>query len=88
METTTVNVCVEFFLPTDARHWIPNGVANVDLQVDAETLATGEEWEWIEEMEAAAEAWCEATNGKGSFTRIILEPVSYTHLTLPTNREV
>lgn len=74
MTTTTVNICVEFFLPTDARHWIPNGAANVDLQVDAETLATGEEWEWVEEMEAAAEAWCEATHGKGSFTRIILEP--------------
>ena len=74
METTTVNVGVEFFLPTDARHWIPNGFANVDLLVSVETLATGEEWEWIEELEFAAEAWCEATHGKGSFCRISLGP--------------
>lgn len=72
--TTTVTVCIEFFLPTDSRSWIPNGVANVDLKVDAETLAIGTEDEWIEELEFAAEAWCEATHGKGSFSRIILEP--------------
>ena len=37
-------------------------------------------------------AWCDWADGKGfwSVTRHadILEPVSYTHLTLPTNREV
>jgi hypothetical protein len=74
IEITTVNVGVEFFLPTDARHWIPNGFADVDLPVSAETLAIGEDWEWIEEIEIAAELWCERTHGKGSFSRVILEP--------------
>ena len=32
---TTVDVCVSFFLPTDARHWIPSGTADVTLTVDA-----------------------------------------------------
>ena len=70
---TTVNVCVTFFLPTDARHWIPNGVANVDLQVDAEIASFADQDEWYEAIEDAAEAWCDATHGVGSFAQVIWE---------------
>ena len=67
---TIVEVCVSFFLPTDARHWIPNGVAHVDCVVDADDL----EDDWIVTLEEAAEAWCEQTHGKGSFSQVIIEP--------------
>ena len=74
METNTVEVGIEFFLPTDARHWIPNGFANVKVQVDAEVAADGSDADWHDAIEAAAEAWCEQTHGKGSFSQVIMEP--------------
>jgi hypothetical protein len=35
---TTVEVGVEFFLPTDSLHWIPNGFEMVEFVVDADEL--------------------------------------------------
>ena len=72
--TSTVNVGIEFFLPTDSRHWIPNGFANVDLEIDAETAADANESDWYDAIEFAAESWCEQTHGKGSFSQVIMEP--------------
>ena len=68
--TTTVEVGIEFFLPTDARHWIPNGFATVDLEVDS-ALLDDDFWVTIDE---AAEKWCEQNHGKGSFSQVIMEP--------------
>ena len=70
MTTTVTDVCVAFFLPTDAPHWIPNGTAWVDLTVNAEDL----EDDYVETLKVAAEAWCEQTHGIGSFWDVILEP--------------
>ena len=66
---TTVDVCESFFLPTDARHWIPSGTADVTLTVDAIEL----EEDFFATAEFAAEQWCEATHGKGSFWGCIWE---------------
>ena len=65
---TMVEVCVAFFLPTDARHWIPNGTEIVDCIVDAEDLADDP----ISTMDAAGQAWCDQTHGVGSFWSIIV----------------
>jgi hypothetical protein len=35
---TTVEVGVEFFLPTDSTSWIPNGFEMVEFVVDADEL--------------------------------------------------
>ena len=67
--TTAVEVCVAFFRPTDARHWIPNGTAWVTLEVDALDLEDDES----ATLEHAAEQWCEQTHGKGSFWGLIWE---------------
>jgi hypothetical protein len=71
-ETTTVEVCVSFFLPTDARHWIPNGVATVNLTVPLDWMDC-EQGEWEDLLTESAEAWCEANHGKGSFWGVIWE---------------
>ena len=65
----TVDVFVSFFLPTDARHWIPNGVQEVECIVDAEDFDDDP----IACMSEAAERWCEQTHGEGSFWSIILD---------------
>ena len=62
-------VGIEFFMPTDARHWIPNGYATVDMIVDAESL----EDDFFNTIEAVADAWCDANFGKGSFSQVIME---------------
>lgn len=71
--STVSEVCVSFFLPTDARHWIPNGVSFVDLEIDPEIVSDADQDEWYEAIEAAAEAWCEATHGVGSFAQVVWE---------------
>ena len=35
---TTIEVAIEYYLPTDALHWIPNGFQVVDCIVDADEL--------------------------------------------------
>lgn len=72
--TSTVNACIEYYLPTDARHWIPNGVAFADLQIDSEIAENAGDSDWYDAIEFAAEEWCDATHGKGSYFRVIFEP--------------
>ena len=67
--TATVTACVVYYLPTDARHWIPNGTAFHDVEVDSETADS----EWFDEIEQAAEKWCEEVHGKGSFFQVVWE---------------
>lgn len=75
MSNSTVReVGVEFFLPSDARHWIPNGFATVDLEIDSEIAEDGTESDWWTAIQEAAEDWCEKTHGKGSFSQVIMEP--------------
>lgn len=71
--TTTVEVCVVYFLPTDARHWIPNGTAFPKLTVPEEWMDLDQD-EWEEMIRESAEAWCEETHGKGSFWGVVFEP--------------
>ena len=66
---TTVDVCVSFFAPGDARHWIPSGTTDVTLTVDAIEL----EEDFFATAESAAERWCEAEHGRGSFWGCIWE---------------
>ena len=66
---TMVEVCVSFFLPTDARHWIPNGTETVDCVVDAVELSEDP----LGTMDAAEQAWSDQTHGIGSFWGIIVE---------------
>lgn len=66
---TEVEVCVAFFTPSDAHHWIPSGSETVNLTVDAEDL---EDDRWVT-IDTTAEAWCEHTHGKGSFWGVIPE---------------
>ena len=70
--TTTAEVCVSFFLPTDARHWIPNGTAWVNLTVPLEWMDCDQD-EWEQLLTESAEAWCEQTHGEGSFWGVIWE---------------
>ena len=67
--TATVTACVVYYLPTDARHWIPNGTAEVTVEVDSDTADS----EWFDEIEQAAEQWCEEVHGKGSFFQVVWE---------------
>jgi len=67
--TTTVTACVVYFLPTDSRDWIPNGTAFHDVEVDSDTVDS----EWFDEVEHAAEQWCESVHGKGSFFQVVWE---------------
>jgi hypothetical protein len=64
-----VEVSVAFFTPSDARRGQPFGSATVNLTVDADDLADDH---WVT-IDNAAEAWCEATHGKGSFWGVIPE---------------
>ena len=64
----TATVTVVYFLPTDARHWIPNGTAEVAVEVEE----TADD-EWFDEIEHAAEQWCESVHGKGSFFQVVWE---------------
>jgi hypothetical protein len=66
----TVETGIEYFLPGDARHWIPNGFVRVNLEVDAEAL--GEDFYGT--LEQAAEAWADANLGAGAFFQVIMEP--------------
>jgi hypothetical protein len=66
----TVETGIEYFLPGDARHWIPNGFIRVNLEVDAEAL--GEDF--YATLEEAAEAWADANLGVGAFFQVIMEP--------------
>lgn len=62
---TTVEVGVEFFLPTDAKHWIPNGFDMVEFVVDSTEL----EEDRNATLEQVAEAWC--TSLGIDFARVI-----------------
>jgi hypothetical protein len=59
---------VQFHLPTDDLHWIPNGFETVTLVVDRQDL----EDDKYDTLSCAAEAWCDS---KGySFFQLIEEP--------------
>lgn len=63
-----VEIGVEFFLPTDAPHWIPSGFQSITFTLDAEDL----EDDFYAFVGDAAEAWC---SSKGySFSQLIDEP--------------
>ena len=49
---------------------------------------TGEQQKSVELHRAMAALQLESPDGPGLMKSYILDPVSYTHLTLPTNREV
>lgn len=66
----TVETGIEYFLPGDARHWIPNGFCKVNLQVAAAALAE----DFWGTLSAAAEDWADANLGAGVFSQIIMEP--------------
>lgn len=66
----TIETGIEYFLPGDARHWIPNGFLKVDLVVDAAALAD----DFYGTLDAAAEAWADANLGAGAFFQVIMEP--------------
>ena len=70
---STVTACVVYFLPTDARHWIPNGTAFTTVEVDSDTAEYGDVSDWYDEVEFAAEKWCESVHGKGSFFQVVWE---------------
>jgi hypothetical protein len=70
MTTTTITAGIEFYLPTDAPHWIPNGFATADLQIPADIVEVSEDW--YDAIGAAAENWCD--ENKVLFSQIILEP--------------
>jgi hypothetical protein len=67
-------VGVNFFLPTDAKHWIPNGFATVDLEIDSEIVSDADDSDFWDAIREAAEQWCEQTHGKGSFWDVVMEP--------------
>ena len=68
--TVTVEAGIEYYLPTDARHWIPNGFIKVDLEVDSEELAE----DFYGTISAVAEDWADANLGAGVFSQVIMEP--------------
>lgn len=57
---TTVEVGVEFFLPTDSTSWIPNGFDMVEFVVDADEL---EDDRYIT-LSEIAEQFCESIGVK------------------------
>ena len=65
---TTVEVCVMYFAPGDARHWIPSGTEHVECIVDKEDLADDP----IVAMSDAGERWCEQVHGPGAFFSVVL----------------
>ena len=65
---TTVEVGVQFHLPTDDLHWIAKGLESVNFTLDAQDL----EDDFYATLGDAAEAWCDA-NGY-SFFQLIEEP--------------
>lgn len=71
-ETTTVEVCIAYFRPCDARHWIPEGTATVDLTVPSDWMDCDQS-DWEQLITESAETWCEKTHGKGSFWGVIWE---------------
>lgn len=64
---TFVEVGVEFFLPTDSTHWIPNGFEMVELCVDADDV--NDNWMRSIALDEAAEKFCESIGVV--FTRVI-----------------
>ena len=66
----TVETGIAYHLPTDARHWIPNGFVTVNLEVDAAALAD----DFYGTLDEAAEAWADANLGAGAFFQIVMEP--------------
>ena len=66
----TVETGIEYFLPTDALHWIPNGFVKVNLEVNAVALAD----DFYATLDEAAEQWANANLGAGRFSQVIMEP--------------
>jgi len=66
----TIETGISYYLPTDSRHWIPNGFITVDLVVNADDLAE----DFYGTLDEAAEAWADANLGSGAFFQIIMEP--------------
>lgn len=63
--TTLVEVGVEYYLPTDSTHWIPNGFQMVELTVDEDLLMDDRSVA----LDEAAEDWCK--NNVFVFSRVI-----------------
>jgi len=74
MNFSAITACVNYFLPTDSRHWIPNGIAYTTLLIDSEIAESAPDSDWYDAIDFAAEQWCESTHGKGSFFQVIHEP--------------
>jgi len=66
----TIETGISYHLPTDARHWIPNGFVTVDLVVNADDLAE----DFYGTLDEAAEAWADANLGVGAYFQVIMEP--------------
>ena len=65
---TDVEVGVQFYLPTDALHWIPSGFDVITFTLDKEDL----EDDYYATLGDAATAWCKS-NGY-TFCQLIEEP--------------
>ena len=65
---TDVEVGVQFWLQTDAPHWIPSGFDVITFTLDAQDLAD----DYYAFLEDAATAWCDS-NGY-TFCQLIEEP--------------
>lgn len=63
-----VETGIEYFLPTDDLHWIPNGWITIDLTVDKDDL----EDDFYGTLDEVARKWCDH-NGV-EFSQVIMEP--------------
>ncbi len=63
-----VEVGIEFYLPTDDLHWIPNGFSTVSLVVDSDDLDD----DYYVALDEVATKWCDA-NGY-EFSQVLMEP--------------
>lgn len=63
-----IEIGVEFFLPTDAPHWIPNGFETISVIVDSED----HDDDPIVVEDEIAEKWCKSQGVV--FSQVINEP--------------
>ena len=63
-----IEIGVEFFLPTDAQHWIPNGFKTLSVIVDSDD----HDDDSVIVEDEIAEAWCKSQGVV--FSQVINEP--------------
>jgi hypothetical protein len=63
-----IEIGIEFFLPTDAPHWIPNGFETISVIVDSEE----HDDDPVIVEDEIAEAWCKSQGVV--FSQVINEP--------------